>query len=99
MGLQEAPSSTAVQEQGGRPWRLAQGSAGRLVSSEVAGSWARQRVGGGDKPLFSEEEGPADILCVISFGTLLAFISYMAALGDWLLDGHFLCFIVNEHSG
>ena len=88
-----------MQEQGGWPWRLAQGSAGRLVSSEGAGSRARQRGGGGDKPLFSEEEGPADILCVISFGTLLAFISYMAALGDWLLDGHFLCFIVNENSG
>lgn len=69
------------------------------MSSEGAGSRARQRGGGGDKPLFSEEEGPADILCVIFFGTLLAFISYMAALGDWLLDGHFLCFIVNENSG
>lgn len=69
------------------------------MSSEGVGSRARQRGSGGDKPLCSEEEGPADILCVFSIGTLLAFISHMAALGDWLLDGHFLCFIVNEHSG
>lgn len=39
---------------------------------------------GGGTSLFSEEEGPADILCVISFGTPLAYL-YMAALGDWLL--------------